>query len=325
MALELARENGAGIVGLGAYTAVASRAGLYLRNEGIAITTGNSYTVVAAAEAVLTALERLESPLSQVTAGIVGAAGSIGRGLTLLLSENVARLILVGNPEHPEKTRARLREVAAQMVRHLVGQLAKGRKFERGTLGATVAALDGLPNPEAEEEAFLRLADELVREGVVLLSSDIDAVLPGADVVITATNSLGKLVTPDNLKLGAVVCDLSRPPNVSREVADRRPDVLVIDGGVIEVPGRPDLGWDFGFEEGLAYACMAETMMLALEHHYQHTSIGSGVTVESILWMRNLAQKHGFTIADLRSFDRPLTERQWTRTLRARREARCAG
>ena len=41
--------------------------------------------------------------------------------------------------------------------------------------------------------------------------------------------------------MGCCDCDLSRPANVSREVLHKRPDVLVIDGGIVEVPNRPDL------------------------------------------------------------------------------------
>jgi predicted amino acid dehydrogenase len=117
-----------------------------------------------------------------------------------------------------------------------------------------------------------------------------------------------------------VVCDISRPPNVSADVEQTRPDVLVIDGGVVELPGRPDLGWDFGFPPGLAYACMAETVMLALERRYEHFSLGStGVNLESILQTRRWAARHGFRLADLRSFDRPLSEARWRQLLAARR------
>nr|MBO2477810.1 aminotransferase III [Bacillota bacterium] len=51
-AVELARDRGARIVGLGAYTAIVSRSGKALTDLGVALTTGNSYTVVAAIEAL---------------------------------------------------------------------------------------------------------------------------------------------------------------------------------------------------------------------------------------------------------------------------------
>nr|MBO2478229.1 hypothetical protein [Bacillota bacterium] len=94
----------------------------------------------------------------------------------------------------------------------------------------------------------------------------------------------------------------------------------MLDGGVIEVPGRPWFGWDFGYEQGLAYACMSETMMLALEKDYRHTSLGSDLTPESMLRMQQLAQRHGFKLAGLRSFDRPVTEARWQELLQARRQ-----
>ncbi|HRF93732.1 MAG TPA: hypothetical protein PLZ51_00995, partial [Aggregatilineales bacterium] len=77
------------------------------------------------------------------------------------------------------------------------------------------------------------------------------------------------VIEPRHLKPGAVVCDVARPRDVSRLVADQRDDVLVIEGGMVEVPGDVDFHFDFGFPEGKAYACMAETMALALEGRYE--------------------------------------------------------
>src|SRR5690606_41037827 len=81
----LAHERGARIVGLGAYTAIVTRSGRALKDREVALTTGNSYTVVAAIEALLEASTRLGEDLASMTAAVVGAAGSIGRGTALLL------------------------------------------------------------------------------------------------------------------------------------------------------------------------------------------------------------------------------------------------
>ncbi len=157
------------------------------------------------------------------------------------------------------------------------------------------------------------------KESPVIISTSVNEVLPLADVVISATSSVGKLITPANLKIGAIVCDMSRPANVSEEVEKTRPDVLAIDGGVIQVPGNADLGWDFGFDVGQAYACMSETIMLALEKHYKNTSIGaSGISLKNILFTRELAEKHGFELARFRSFDRPLSDKKWERIIKSR-------
>ncbi len=320
-AVALARERGARIVGLGAFTAVASMGGLYLKNEGVPITTGNSYTVVAAVDAVNTATEKLQVDRSQVTAGIVGAAGSIGRGISLLLSETMPRLVLIGNPNNRTASE-RLHLVAAEIYRYQSALLRQGRPLKPGSMGHLLADCSDLPSPDAPMEAFEAFADgEGRRRGLIEFSTDIDAVLARTDVVISATSATEKVIHAGNLKAGAIVCDISRPANVSEEVDRARPDVLVIDGGIIEVPGLPSLGWDFGFEEGLAYACMAETMMLALEQHYEHYSLGSsGVNLESILQTRYWAAEHGFKLATFRSFNRPLSSESWRKLLETRRE-----
>ena len=320
-AVALARERGARIVGLGAFTAVASMGGLYLKNEKIPITTGNSYTVVSAVDAVNTATEKLHIDRSQTTAAIVGAAGSIGRGISLLLSETVPRLILIGNPNN-QTSSDRLHLVAAEIYRYQSALLQQGRTLKPGSMGRLLADCKELPAPDAPMDDFEAYVDgEGRRRGLIEFSTDIDAVLAKADIVISATSATEKVIHAGNLKTGAIVCDISRPANVSEEVDAARPDVLVIDGGVIEVPGLPSLGWDFGFEEGLAYACMVETMMLALEQRYKHYSLGSsGVNLESILQTRYWAAEHGFKLANFRSFNRPLSEENWQKLMRTRQE-----
>ena len=144
--------------------------------------------------------------------------------------------------------------------------------------------------------------------------------LPLADVVVAATSATGTLIGPRPLRPGAVVCDLSRPANISTEVAAARPDVLVIDGGIIDVPGQPDLG-RFGLGRGLAYACMAETMMLALEGHLKNTSLGTDLAPEGLRMLHALADRHGFRVAQLRSFGRPLDGDAWDRLVAARERA----
>ena len=48
------------------------------------------------------------------------------------------------------------------------------------------------------------------------------------------------------------------PPNVSEEIIKVRPDVLVVDGGIVESPGRPDLGWNWALVEDLPMRACAK-------------------------------------------------------------------
>ncbi|HWI52883.1 MAG TPA: aminotransferase class III-fold pyridoxal phosphate-dependent enzyme [Symbiobacteriaceae bacterium] len=316
--VEMARERGAKIVGLGAYTSVVTKGGLRLKDPGVAITTGNSYTVVAAVDSVYKAVTELGTSLREATFAVVGATGSIGRSVSILMSEEINRLMLIGNPERPEQSRKRLLKVAADAVQHLVAVYREGKEFASGTIGDALVDLGIMPAPDAEPAVFEKLALALEAKGHLIITTDIDAMLPEADLVVTATSTADAIITPSNLKFGAAVCDISRPPNVSRAVKDARPDVLVIDGGVVAVPGLPDFHWKFGFEQGLAYACMCETMILGLLQHYEDTSIGTDLNMPMIRHLKKAGGELGFRLAQLRSFDRPLSSEEWERLGKAR-------
>ena len=131
--------------------------------------------------------------------------------------------------------------------------------------------------------------------------------LKAADIVIAVTSAVDTLIEPEDLKTGAIVCDVARPRNVSRRVVEARDDVLVIEGGVVEIPGEVDFGLNFGFPPRTAYACMAETMILALEKRYENFSLGRDLTVKQIETIEQLAAKHGFRLAGFRSFERAVT------------------
>lgn len=162
----------------------------------------------------------------------------------------------------------------------------------------------------ARHEAKLeKIASQILRSTglAVKVTANTKSALRTADVVIAVTSAIDSIIEPEDLKPGAVVCDVARPRNVSRRVAELRNDVLVIEGGIVEVPGDVNFGLNFGFPPGTAYACMAETMILALEQRYENFTLGRNLTVKQIETIHQLAQKHGFKLAGLRSFERALT------------------
>lgn len=151
--------------------------------------------------------------------------------------------------------------------------------------------------------------EELIRDQGHVAESHTDlAQLCEADIIISATSSLDAIIEPDHLKIGAVVCDVARPRDVSVRVAEQRDDVLVIEGGMVRVPGEVDFHFDFGFPPGMAYACMAETMALALEGWYKSYTIGKEITIEQVETIEKIAAKHGFRLGGFRSFERAVTE-----------------
>ncbi len=255
----LAERLGARLLGLGAFTSVVGDAGITIaKHLRIPVTTGDSYTVATAVQALREAARRMEIVLAEATAAVVGATGAIGRIAARLLAREVPRMILVGR--RPE----RLAEVRAQV---------------------------------AAEGAEVQVTTEV-------------AAIREADLILTVSSALDAIIAPSHLKPGAVVCDVARPRDVSRAVAEQRDDVLVIDGGMVEVPGEVDFGFDFGFPPRMAYACMAETMILALEGRYESYTLGRDLQIEKVEEIARLAEKHGFRLAGFRSFERPVTDTQ---------------
>jgi fatty aldehyde-generating acyl-ACP reductase len=140
--------------------------------------------------------------------------------------------------------------------------------------------------------------------------TDVHDGIVGADIVCSATSAVKAIIQPADLKSGCVVCDVARPRDVSARVAKERDDVLVIDGGVVAVPGDVEFNFNFGFPPKMAYACMSETMILALEGRYEGFTLGKQISVEQVEEITALAEKHGFKLAGFRSFEKAVTDEQ---------------
>jgi acetylornithine/succinyldiaminopimelate/putrescine aminotransferase/predicted amino acid dehydrogenase len=315
-AVRLGKERGAKIVGLGGYTSVVAQNLKALLKVGVSLTTGNSYTVVSAVAAALEATRITGRTLENARTAIVGGGGSIGSALASLLAERVPSLVLVSRESDSAAMRSRYAVVLARMARHLARRRGQGAEFRPGSLGDRLSHLS-CAEELARSEGRLRLTEAAERRILdqarglpVRWTTDLPTAVAQSDLVFLATSSPEELVKSHMVQPGTVICDLSRPPNVSDELFSRK-DVLVIDGGIVEVPGRPDLGFHFGLAPGLAYACMAETMMLALEHRYEHTSLGRDLQEDTLDLLRTLAGKHGFQLAELRARGRPLDASAW--------------
>ncbi len=269
----LAEAQGAGIVGLGAFTKIVGDRGLTVANNlRIAVTTGNSYTAATAVEGALLAAQRLGIDPANATATVVGATGSIGAVCSQILAGTMGRLVLVART--------------------------------RDALEALQARLQSAGRAEVRVEP------------------DIKTAVGGADVVLAVSSATDAVIEPEDLPPGAVVCDVARPRNVSQRVYERRNDVLVIDGGVIEVPGDVDFGFDFGFPPRMCEACMAETIILALERRYENFTIGKDIDPGRVEIIAALARKHGFRLSGFRRFERAIGDDEVERIRRAAHRAR---
>ncbi len=115
--------------------------------------------------------------------------------------------------------------------------------------------------------AFLdRMKGYLDKE--TMISTDLDA-LHEADIVITVTNSPSLKLTAEMLKPGAIVYDLAQPPNADHPSFWQSDRVQHLNGGYIQVPGL-EMRFDLGLPKGVVFACLAETILQALERDFRH-------------------------------------------------------
>jgi fatty aldehyde-generating acyl-ACP reductase len=172
-------------------------------------------------------------------------------------------------------------------------------------------------------EALEAIRERCEGRGAVLHTTTDLSAMRRADLILTATSAIEPIVKSDYLRPGAVVCDVSQPRDVSREVAMQRPDVLVIEGGMVDVPGEVDFNFDIDLPPGKAYACVAETMALTLEGRYESFTLGKHIDVTRAKEIDAIATRHGFRVSGLRSFGQVVTDEDIARIRQhAKRTAR---
>lgn len=143
----------------------------------------------------------------------------------------------------------------------------------------------------------------------VIQTTELDWLVANSHVVITATSTPSALIDARSLWPGTIVCDVSRPRNVTPEsVEETHGNVLVFDGGVVKPPGEVDFDFYFGLPPGLAYGCIAETMILALSRRFEGYSIGGNITTAKVEEIERLGEVLGFRLAELRWCDREIPQ-----------------
>ncbi len=248
----------------------------------------------------------------------LGAFSSVVGDGGITIAKNAPLPVTTGN-SYTVATAIEAAELAASQLGINLADAVLGVVGASGSIGKTCATI--LAPKMARTVLIGRdlVRTEQVAQSLPRASASIDPndLLP-CDVVVTVSSAGGALVFPQHLGPGAVVVDVARPRDVSVRVARERPDVLVIEGGVVSVPGDVEFNFEFGFPAKTAYACMSETMLLALEGRIESFSLGKEISVEQVLTTQELAAKHGFKLAGFRSFEREVGPELIERTRQAR-------
>ncbi|MFA6576287.1 MAG: dehydrogenase, partial [Nocardioides sp.] len=176
-----------------------------------------------------------------------------------------------------------------------------------GAIGSVCARLLALASDELwlvspETAKLLSLKHEMEREhprAEIHVAATPNGHLQHMDVIVTATSGAGKRVLDImDVKPGCVITDVARPLDLSAADVAKRPDVLVVESGEIKLPGDVRMK-DIGLPPGVAYACMAETIALALEGRYETFTVGRNIEWEKVKEIYRLGLKHGMKLSTI--------------------------
>ncbi|MCG8536369.1 MAG: dehydrogenase [Pseudomonadales bacterium] len=153
-----------------------------------------------------------------------------------------------------------------------------------------------------EPGKLLALKEDIEQESpgaIVHVMAHTDKHLAQMDMIVTATSGAGKKILDiSRVKPGCVITDVARPLDISAEDVAKRPDVLVIESGEIRLPGEVHMK-DIGLPKGVAYACLAETIVLALEGRFETFTVGRNIEWEKVREIYKLGLKHGMKLASI--------------------------
>lgn len=131
------------------------------------------------------------------------------------------------------------------------------------------------------------------------------------DLIITSTSAQGEAIMDImKVKPGCIICDVSRPFDISLEDASSRPDVLVIASGEVTLPGEVKLDKTLHLPGGSVYACLAETALLTLEGRFESFSMSRDLSYEKVSEIDQLARKHGVRLSAIMGHTGEITERE---------------
>jgi predicted amino acid dehydrogenase len=199
----------------------------------------------------------------------------------------------------------------------------KGRiKFKAMVIGATgaigsvcarllarVAEEVYMVSPETAK--LLALKESILLESPdakIYLSAQADKDIAGMDMIVTATSGAGKKVLDImKVKPGCVITDVARPLDLPASEVAKRPDVLVIESGEILLPGDVQMK-NIGLPKGVAYACLAETIVLALEGRFENFTVGRAIEWEKVREIYQLGLKHGMKLAAISGVNGPFSD-----------------
>ncbi len=299
----LAEDYSCSHIGLGQYNSILTNNGKSIQNLTACITTGNSYTVAAGVEVICRRIFSANSFVSKpaFSLGVLGAAGNICSTYVKALLPYFSRFYLKGGAsvDSDHKVFKFVETLLIDVFNSLKNQdssVSLHPDFEHALrLSETYQHFITTEALCDSAQWYQSLILEMGEKSPLQVKSDLDF-LSESDVVVIATSSPEAFLNESHFKFGSLVCDVSVPSNLKQAIFDNNKNIEVVRGGLVDLPNEESLYQPgYRLDKGVVYACIAETLVLALEGVKGDFSIGD-ITPIQVAYIRGLAERNGFLI-----------------------------
>ena len=157
----------------------------------------------------------------------------------------------------------------------------------------------------------------------VYTTIDYNDLLADMDMIVTSTSGAGKeILDIMRVKPGCVITDVARPLDLPASDVAKRPDVLVIESGEIDLPTKVKGLKSIGLPPNVIYACLAETIVLALEGRFEVFTVGRDTEWEKVKEIYKLGLKHGMKLAAISGVNGVFSDEAIAKVVTLARKAR---
>jgi predicted amino acid dehydrogenase len=115
---------------------------------------------------------------------------------------------------------------------------------------------------------------------------------------------------------------VARPLDLPASDVAKRPDVLVIESGEIDLPTKVKGLKSIGLPPNVVYACLAETIVLALEGRFEVFTVGRDTEWEKVKEIYKLGLKHGMKLAAISGVNGPFSDEAIAKVVALAKKAR---
>lgn len=281
-ASKIAEKMGAQIMGLGAFTKVVGDAGV-------------------------TVARRSSLPIT--TGNSYSASGALWAA-----ADAMRRMGLLTINKHNKKVAAKTMVIGASGSIGSVSARLLAMSFDEVYLaGRTLSKLDELKASILKETP----------DAKVFTTIDYNDLLADMDMIVTSTSGAGKeILDIMRVKPGCVITDVARPLDLPASDVAKRPDVLVIESGEIDLPTKVKGLKSIGLPPNVIYACLAETIVLALEGRFEVFTVGRDTEWEKVKEIYKLGLKHGMKLAAISGVNGVFSDEDIAKVVKLAKKAR---